>query len=132
VLVHPARAEGWALPVLEALASGTPVIVPDFGPFPDYCRPPSAQLVERRRIRAPVRRDFATNTLGFHEWVESIDFCEPDVAAVALALRAAVAWSPSERTERRVHARAVAATRSWERTTATMLDAIDELLAGDL
>lgn len=131
VLVHPARAEGWALPVLEALASGTPVIVPDFGPFLDYCRPPSAQLVEHHRIRAPVRRDFATNTLGFHEWVESVDFCEPDVAAVARALRASVDWSSPERTERRVHARAVAEDWSWESAAATMLDAIDDLLARD-
>jgi glycosyltransferase involved in cell wall biosynthesis len=128
VLVHPARAEGWALPVLEALASGTPVIVPRFGPFLDYCQPPSAQLVERHRIRAPVRRDFLTNTLGFHEWVESVDFCEPDVAAVARALQAAFAWSPSERTERRLAARAVAEDWSWERTTATMVNAIEELL----
>jgi glycosyltransferase involved in cell wall biosynthesis len=117
--------------VLEALASGTPVIVPDFGPFLDYCRPPSAQLVARHRIRAPVRRDFVTNTLGFHEWVESVDFCEPDVTAVARALQAAVAWSTSQRAERRVDARVVAEDWSWERTAAVMLNAIEELLARD-
>ena len=37
VYVHPYRGEGFALPILEAMASGTPVMIPDAGPAPEFC-----------------------------------------------------------------------------------------------
>jgi glycosyltransferase involved in cell wall biosynthesis len=128
-LVHPARAEGWALPVLEAMACGTPVVVPEFGPFLDYCTSPAAELVTVRRLRAPVQRDFTVNALGSREHVESIDFCEPDVAAVATALRAIASWSHSELQERRAAARAHAQHWTWARAAGVMVQAVRELAA---
>src|SRR5439155_21723828 len=86
-LVLPSRAEGWALPILESMACGTPAIVPSFGAFLDYCTSPAACLVPTRRVRLPVNRDFAVNTLGFRDHVESVDFCEPSADVVASAMR---------------------------------------------
>jgi glycosyltransferase involved in cell wall biosynthesis len=126
-LVHPARAEGWALPVLESLACGTPVIAPRFGPFLDYCAPPAAELVSVHRIRAPVQRDFAVNTLGFREHVESVDFCEPDIASVTQALRDSAAWSPIELATRRTAARNTAEQWPWDRTVSVIAGAVAEL-----
>jgi hypothetical protein len=37
VVIIPYRAEGFVLPVLEAMGCGTPAIVPRFGPVLDYC-----------------------------------------------------------------------------------------------
>jgi glycosyltransferase involved in cell wall biosynthesis len=130
-LVHPARAEGWALPVLEALASGTPVIVPRFGAFLDYCEPPSASLVDFRRIRAPVGRDFGINTLGHRELVDAIDFCEPVASSVAAAMRVVHEWSSADRDAARRHARTTAERWSWDAAIATMVRAIRELAASE-
>jgi glycosyltransferase involved in cell wall biosynthesis len=129
VLVHPARAEGWALPVLEAMACGTPVVVPRFGAFLDYCEESAAVFTDCKRIRAPIGRDFTVNTLGFEERVEAVDFCEPVVASVAEALRAAADWSGAERKVRREAARAIGERWSWEHAAQQMATAVRELAA---
>lgn len=46
VLVAPYRAEGFCLPALEAMACGTPAILPAAGPSLDYAGPETALLVE--------------------------------------------------------------------------------------
>ena len=42
-LVAPYRAEGFCLPLLEAMACGLPVVYPSHGPGPEYC-PPEAGI----------------------------------------------------------------------------------------
>jgi glycosyltransferase involved in cell wall biosynthesis len=50
--VLPTRGEGFGLPVLEALATGLPVITTDFGGVWDFCNPETCFLV---RINGVVR-----------------------------------------------------------------------------
>lgn len=50
--VSPYRAEGFNMPVLEALACGTPVIVTEGGPTDDFSPPALATRVSARRARA--------------------------------------------------------------------------------
>jgi glycosyltransferase involved in cell wall biosynthesis len=99
VAVFPYRAEGFAMPILEAMACATPAIVPRFGPCLDFCDEESAFFVPARRIRLPVGRNLQFNTLGFREEVEEVDFCEIDPAVLAAEMRRTAAL-PREALER--------------------------------
>lgn len=90
VLAAPYRAEGFALPILEAMACGTVPLVPRFGACLDYCDDHGALFVESKRIALPIGREFATNSLGFTEIVDRVDFCEVPFAALATSLHSAV------------------------------------------
>jgi glycosyltransferase involved in cell wall biosynthesis len=85
--VFPYRAEGFAMPILESMACGTPAIAPRFGACLDFCDDATAFLVKARRIRLPVLRSLQFNTLGFREEVDEVDFCEVDPAVLAEQMR---------------------------------------------
>lgn len=85
--VFPYRAEGFALPILEAMACGTPSIVPRFGACLDFCSTRTSFLLPVKRINLPVMGDFAMNTLGFREEIDEVDFCEMPVPVLAERLR---------------------------------------------
>jgi len=88
VAVFPYRAEGFCIPILEAMACGTPAIVPEFGACLDFCTAETSYLVKARRIRAPVSRSFRV-ALGFEEAIAEVDFCELPVSRLVAVLRAA-------------------------------------------
>lgn len=50
VLVHPYRGEGFGLPILEAMASGTPAIVTKGGACLDFCDDNNSILVDAEKI----------------------------------------------------------------------------------
>ncbi|HSE53897.1 MAG TPA: glycosyltransferase family 4 protein [Gemmatimonadales bacterium] len=127
VAVFPYRAEGFCLPILEAMASGTPSIAPDFGACLDFCSPGTSYLVKARRIRAPVSRGFSV-ALGFTEVLSEVDFCELPVERLAEALRAA---REAPRDEHRARSRAgVAWARdhmTWAHSGAAARACLEEL-----
>ena len=84
--VFPYRAEGFAKPILEAMATGLPSIVPNIGPAMDYCSPATSFLVPARRIRLPFSRNINL-ALGFEMDVEAVDFCEVPVDVLARTMR---------------------------------------------
>jgi glycosyltransferase involved in cell wall biosynthesis len=81
--VFPYRAEGFAMPILEAMACGLPSIVPDFGACLDYCSGATSFPIPVTRIALPVMGNFQFNTMGFEEEIEEVDFCETPVAHLA-------------------------------------------------
>ena len=91
--VFPYRAEGFAIPILEAMASGVPCMVPTFGSCLDFCSSESSFLMPVRRINSSVTRNFKLNTLGFKENVDEIDFCEVQVDVLANYLKKAFCMS---------------------------------------
>ncbi|WP_395944860.1 glycosyltransferase [Brevundimonas sp.] len=76
VVVLPSRGEGYNLPALEALASGTPLIVTGYGGQRDFCGPAEARMLDY--VFAPS----ASHVAGGHSlWVE------PSVEDLIAAMR---------------------------------------------
>src|SRR5262249_46081164 len=90
-LVQPFRGEGFALPVVEAMACGLPVIATGAGPMLDYASDETAYLI-------PVRRgNFAECRVGDLETIGRPWLWEPDVDALAELLKRVAADPASAR-----------------------------------
>lgn len=112
VLVAPYRAEGFCLPVLEAMACALPVIVPAGGATDDFCPPEACWRIDTHEVRAPGG---------------SLRFLEPDVASLRRLMRRAF----EDRAGREQKGRAAAefAQRfTWRRVTRHLLRELSGLL----
>ena len=101
--VSPYRAEGFNLPVLEALACGTPVIVTAGGATDDFC---SGSLAIRVPSRPGLRAD-APEEVG--------PFCVPDADALfeAMSAVAAAGAAPIDSAAVQAERQALLARLSW-------------------
>lgn len=71
-LVHPYRGEGFGLPIIEAMACGTPAIVPSLGPAADFCDEDSAFILPSQEELYPVKNLGEIETI-IHPWWIKID-----------------------------------------------------------
>ncbi|MBN9517627.1 glycosyltransferase, partial [bacterium] len=84
-LVHPYRGEGFALPVLEAMACGLPVAVTAGGPTDEFVPPAAGWRIPARLAYFPDERVGDLPTAGRPWWLE------PDPDALVGVLRAVAA-----------------------------------------
>ena len=126
--VFPYRAEGFAMPILEAMACGLPSIVPEFGACLDYCTAATSFRLPVRRVCLPLSGTFQFNTLGFRETIDEVDFGEMPVSALANELRRVAGLSAAA-----IQRKAKAGVRvshgrfTWAHTRARMLRELELL-----
>ena len=120
VLVHPYRGEGFAMPVLEAMACGLPTITTGGGPTDEFC-PPEAGW----RIRAD-RKVVKGQRVGHLETAGDVWVLEPDEADLIALLRDAAA-DPAERRRRGAAGRRAAQALSWDAVAARYQQRIEAL-----
>jgi glycosyltransferase involved in cell wall biosynthesis len=127
VAVFPYRAEGFCIPILECMASGTPAIVPRFGACLDFCSDETSYFTDVKRIHIPVHRRM-TVALGFTDEVDEVDFCEVPIDALADRLRGAANESEGQRAERSAVGVRVAHDHfTWDHTVAIVRRCLAEI-----
>lgn len=121
VYVHPYRGEGFGMPILEAMACGLPVVIPNAGPAPEFC-PPEASWQVYTRLRFEPTRDVQGQGLA----CLNPYFSEVDVQALARTLQA-VAADPEARRRKARAAAAAALAYDWQALYPQVKQALQEV-----
>jgi glycosyltransferase involved in cell wall biosynthesis/Tfp pilus assembly protein PilF len=120
-LVHPFRGEGFGLPMVEAMASGLPVIATAYGPALEFCNEESAYLLPARV------QHFAEKRIGHWETVDYPWLAEPDREALKRLLAQIVA-NPREARQKGAAASAhVRQHFTWDHTAVAIEDRVQAL-----
>jgi glycosyltransferase involved in cell wall biosynthesis len=120
-LVHPYRGEGFALPVIEAMASGTPVITTGYGAVLDYADELTASLLPVSLAPAPNLEEELGPAAGL-----SYFLAEPDAEALIAALRA-LPGDEARVTRAETARERVSTAFSWDQAAAVAHERLSEL-----
>lgn len=123
--VFPSKAEGWGLPLIEAISSGTPYITTHYsGPlqYLKHCRQSFSRIDHHLvEIHAP---DF----LRFHRFhpERPARWAQPDVASLAQRMRQVYENWPALREQAVLNARAIHQHCSWSVAAERLIDVIHD------
>lgn len=121
-LVHPYRGEGYGLPIVEAMACGLPVVVPDRGACRDFAGADTALLVPSREVLLPGRE------VGGLLLVDRPRMVEVDPDDLAAAMRGVVEEPAAARGVGARASAAVHAGHTWDHAAAAALERLALLL----
>jgi hypothetical protein len=113
VYVHPYRGEGFGMPILEAMACGRPVIIPDSGPGPEFCPPEAGWHVPSRPV---FENSCDIGSVGVTPGYPF--YCEVEVAQLAQTLRQAATCPATELQTRGQAAAQAAQAYGWPQMAA--------------
>jgi glycosyltransferase involved in cell wall biosynthesis len=122
--VLPTRAEGWGLPILEAMACGLPCIVTDYSGVQEYANAANAFLIPVQAMEPVADAEFYDPSFDWGSWAL------PDDAALRRLMRYVVE-NPGEARRRGEVARSDATTRwTWDNAARLAMRHIAELREG--
>jgi glycosyltransferase involved in cell wall biosynthesis len=124
--VQPYRGEGFALPVVEAMACGLPVIVTGAGPATDYVSEETAYLVPARRVELSGGRIGEIETVG-RPWL-----WEPDVGELSDRMRRVASDPASARARGEAAARSIRGRFTWAHAAGAVAARLDALRKSDV
>jgi glycosyltransferase involved in cell wall biosynthesis len=119
--VHPYRAEGFGLPIAEAMAVGLAVIVTDRGPALEFVDAETGYLLPSRS--AHMRRLWP----GVSRSKVRIEYAEPDEAALIESMRYVAAHAGQAREKGAAASRSIHAHWTWERAAEAVLARFEAL-----
>lgn len=112
-LVAPSRAEGFGLPMAEAMLSGLPVIATGWSGQLDFCTPETAWLV-----------DFSFTPAQTHFGLFGSMWAEPDMGHLARTMREVFEATPAQRRQKADRGRALLLDQfKWRDAAARLVDA---------
>lgn len=121
-VVHPYRAEGFGLPIAEAMACARPVIVPRYGACLDFCNDESTYLVAAQEMRLPEKRALSWET------IDSPWLCEVNVDDLAACMRQVYEHRDQARDKGQRAATHIRDHVTWSHAARVMLDRMDALM----
>ena len=119
VFVLPTRAEGWGLPIIEAMACGLPVIVTDYSAQRDYVTPDCGYPIPVKRM-ARVHDPVFYRGLGHGRWAQ------PDRKELQLLLRKAYEQRDELRRKGAAARQQVVGGWTWQHAAAEAVAILDE------
>lgn len=123
--VLPYRAEGFGMPLIEAMACGKPVITTGEGPAAEFCSASEGYLIPAKEIPVPD----AAPPLG--PLSSEFTWFEPDVAALARTLRHAYENREEAATRGQRAAHRIKNSLTWERVLPAYIERIEQFTKMD-
>lgn len=124
-LVLPYRGEGFGMPMVEAMACGTPIIATGEGPAAEFCAPEHGYLLPAREVDVPEPPPPLGEFAGQWTWFE------PDVTVLAHTMRHVYEHREEAADRGRKASEAIRRTFTWERVLPMYLQRMAQLTGAE-